>query len=485
MGFAPLTPFSSPRTGSLRVATHAGALLALWVASSACGDDDGTTRPDAGPSIPRLTAEPLPAYEGQRRYVGVITGSVELAGASVVVADPSVRVLEQRCAATACAVVLEVDDTTMNEGLVVPRPIRSRTVPIQAQRDGQTVGELALPVFFLDALRLEGEDEISGSFVASSLEMPPGNRRPGRPGVEPFRVFVLGATTLRGELAFGADEMAPRGGGTGGGADGRDGEGTGAGRAATGAGGGGGGGHATAGADGTGDGAGRGGAVRRDLDCLSSITATGCGGAGGAGAMPGVGGAGGGALFVASLAPIDAAGLVVDVHGAPGVDGGGGGAGGFAWLAAPAITGGPTVRGAGGTGGSSGGGEGGRGWARFDGALDVAATLDGAEPMTGPSIAMDTPSIVMSGSIDLRGRGEPGREVVLSLPAASISAPVADDGTWTATLSLAPGLNRIRVEQRVEGQIERGWSGTSYEFDSTGHPIGAFHDIVSLGTGSP
>ncbi len=256
----------------------------------------------------------------------------------------------------------------------------------------------------------------------------------------------------------------------------------------SGGGGGGGGGNAAAGSAGQ-DGAGTGGVGGdardgRSLGCLSNFSQSWCGGSGGGGGA-GAGGAGGGALLLVSTVSLDLSNGPIVSRGGDGADGGGGGAGGSIIIGGPEVQL-STVDLAGGSGGDVGG-AGSPGRLRVDSARLTFTPGDEDNFYRGPAVdVLAAPAITNDEMVTFTGIAEPGtpiimRDIVNAGP--RFMTTTEDDGTFSVTATLTPGLNRFAVEADVDGARIRSWAGNNVEFGRLGDdlrplPLGATVDVA-------
>ena len=468
------------------------ALLALTLV--AC---DGPTTPppsDAGPVLGVASTAQINAFEGQARFVTVLSASPGelLDGATVEAEDPAgaLEILEQRCAGGLCAVVARVRDQTPNTGTAIPRPIDAIAHFLRVRRTTDPDLRALVNVYPLDVLTGGGATTVraGGVRLASGVRTSPGSTLAGEPGGEPIRWVVFGDATLEGTLDVSAQlELAGPGGGAGGGigAAGDDPTGGARGGAAGPSGaGGGGGGHLEAGVPGDGAGGelglgGAAGAAGVDPSCLGDFARATCGGGGGGGGSAASGGGGGGGALLVVLGRMDATGATVLARGGDGAGGGGGGGGGALLLAASSWTA-PSFD-VGGGAGEALGGAGGAGLAIVQ------------VPSDGPSgaaigAAVDVgsvPSITSAATVVLSGRASVGGAVIVErMDDGTRASGTADgSGTFAIEVALAMGLNRFRVFSDDGGGEVRSWVGTSIEQargDAGVLPVGALVDVARV-----
>ncbi len=473
---------------------HGFPLLALLAGCSdfeGAGPTDAGTDPDAspdaggedsGPSLPRISAQPASTLEGaQRAAVDVFGEGFDMTGAVVTTPpeEDSVEILEQRCNAVRCGLVVAARDTVPNDGRYsFPVPLHSelRNLHIAV---GASEYLAPFTVFWLDDITHPGGGDprgVRGTIFASSMNVAPdGVFEPSAAGSETVRWFVVGDALFRGSIDFSG---APAAGGTPGPALGGGGAGGAPGAAAPGTGGGsdgGGGGYGTAGTDG----AGTGGRVWGDADvsCLVDDDDR-CGGSGGGGGASGGGGGGGGGILLAVLGDLDANGAsLVSRGGAGAADGGGGGSGGAILVAANRILGRMTLDAAGGAGAGTGG-LGGDGRVRVDEGTAAGADLDRTGvAYRGAAIDFDSLDLVPSDpDLTLPGNGEPGATVEIRVcgptgegqftcaGGVTTSGIVDVDGRFSVDVTLRPGLNRLYTRQRLGGTTTPSLAGNAFDF---------------------
>lgn len=449
----------------------AGAALALSGLGAGAAGCGGEPMPmpgfDGGPVISMLGAEQIIAYEGQTRFVTVIRGdaTVDLTGAVItpMAADSALVVRETLCERTACGVVLEILDRTPSTGTPIPRPIDTRNDYLSVQA-GDEERRVLITVWPLDAISNSGSPaRVRGTIFASSATSAAAGLFQGMPGGEPVRWLVFGDATLAGDLEVSASDAEPGPGGGAGGAIGAAGEGaSGGGAGGAGSGGGGGGGPGAAGTAGEGAAGGAGGTAA-SFACATDLAATDCGGGGGGGGASGAGGHGAGTLMIAVLGElrIDGELRATGSAGAAGAGGGGGGGGGAIVLAGATLSGAPSFDVSGGAGSGSGTpaeGAGGAGLVRVDSASSAPPGV-----VAGPAFdVVGADLMVSAATYVVRGRAAPGATVAIqAVDRASVSgtSTAAADGAFEVSITLEPGLNRLRVMVGAE----RGWNGTSFE----------------------
>lgn len=463
------------------LATAALVLLAL----GCDGPPPVTPEEDGGVSFGIASTAQIVAWEGQTRFVTVLTGQdgEPLEGATVEVADPSgpLQIVEQRCAEQ-CAVVLRILDQAPNTGDAIPPPIAGKDALLNVRIPNAAPQRALLRVMPLDTITGGGAEPIAvgGVRLASSAAMTPGTTFVGRPAGEPIRWVIFGDAVFGGTIDVSASGVTAGPGGYDGGDAGGDGRGPGGGGAGASGAGAGGGGHATEGAAGAGPGGeagggGAGGPLDGAYCALDFFADFGCGGSGGGGAE-GEGGGGGGTLAIVSLATLDLEDATLRSVGGDGAGNGGGGAGGAIALAAPSLRA-PTVELTGGAGDGHGGAGG-------DGVLEVQAPDDApAGARAGPAVDLESvPAIVDQSLLTLEGRAAPDAQVTVEIvDGASVQGVADSTGAFSIAVELSPGLNRLRVVQ--DGTV-RSWVGTSIELESreagSPRPVGALIDVAYL-----
>lgn len=408
----------------------------------------------------------LIAFEGHQTLVNEITlgDGVSLEGA-VITAEPGpLSVVEQTCTAERCGVVVAVADDTANRGIGVPAPIDAVNNFLQvATTDGQIYRGL-LSLQPIDSISNAGAMATVGQDLVIATRLDVSDAAQFFAGtVGPVRWVIFG------DAVFGASSFdvspsdeGPRAGGFAGGAANTAGEGNG-GEAD----GGGGAGRST---DGLAGESGAGGVATPDRGaCLSDFSRNDCGGGGGAGAI-GEGGDGGGGLVIVSLGSIRG-NLSIDATGGAGQSGAGGGGGGDVLLAGTTVevadvdvSGGP---------GEGTGGAGGRGAVRVDSPGDSR----------GVSVRIPDSVLVTSAMLALDGSAPDGASVDVRRDGTSVGTFDATGGTWSGSVELAPGLNRLSVFATIEGVEMRSWTGNGIEIGRIGMralPLGATLDVVYL-----
>ncbi len=461
----------------------------VYLALLLAGCDSGTTvmpMPDSGPLLGIASTAQIVAWEGQGRFVTVLSRETgeSLEGATVSAADPSgpLEVVDQRCTGTRCGVVLAIHDQIRNTGHAVPAPIDAAMAYLAVQRPGDPELRALLQVMPLDTIDgSSGTLTTGGVRFASSAQMAAGTFA-GQPNGDPIRWVIFGDAQLGGTLDVSADGTSAGPGGYAGGAATTDGSGPGAGGAGgSGAGGGGGGfgtdGTAGQGAGGEPAGGGAGGAANGDAACAFDFFAQGpCGGSGGGGGDD-TGGGGGGALAIVTLGTLDLSGATLRSGGGAGSGGGGGGAGGAIAVSASAWqspAGFDVTGGAGDTPGGAGG----------DGLVYVGVpTVTPSVGRQGAAVDLSTvPSITEQSPITLSGTAVPNATVIIETTDGIRTQTTAGaDGTFRLDVDLTPGLNRLRVIMDQGTGEERSWVGTSIELQRRGTqtlPIGALVDIA-------
>ncbi len=405
---------------------------------------------DAGRDIGRLEGgnnaiaiSPSVAFEGQRRYAGIVgpsQGSDDLSAATVSAPAGSGIVIDRTvCSQIFCAFLAHIDDVTPNRGTAIPEPTAGTQYPITVI--GSTLNYTAsLDVFPLDTA--DGAGTVASDAVYSGLTIPAGATLHAAALDSPVRIAVLGDAQVHGTFDFAGDAIgAGPGGHAGGVAPSGDGQGPtpGLGSLVSG----GGGGFDQAGGNGSGGG-GAGGAAATDMG-VGRLQGGSGGGAGGGGA----GGAGGGAVALLALGAADFTGALFDVRGGAGAGAGGGGAGGTVVLGGSAATGVFTVDargGAGGTAGGANGGAGSQGRVRFEATAAMVTVTGGArrEGVRWDLAAYDP--IVRDAAQTLHGFGAPGTHVrvqneVARTVSQRVDTTVASDGTWSVAVNLSPGAS--------------------------------------------
>ena len=112
------------------------------------------------------------------------------------------------------------------------------------------------------------------------------------------------------------------------------------------------------------------------------------------------------------------------------------------------------------------GGAGGLGIIRIDSTSSAVVTEVGSVAGVGVDVS-GAALLVDAAAYMVRGVAQPGATVrveALGNDAVSGEAITDSTGRFEVSLSLAPGLNRLRVVQRSAGGDLRGWNGTSFEF---------------------
>ena len=440
------------------------ALGLLLLAAMACGDDDAAPPIDSGPVFPPASMAQLIAFEGHRTLVNEITlGDGNTLEGAVVVAEPGpLSVVEQRCTAARCGVVVSVADETANRGIGVPAPIDAVNHFLQITTTDGTVYRGLLSLQPVDVISNAGAvATVSQDVVlASALDVSTGAEFfGGTPG--PVRWVIFGDATF-GTSSFDVSpsDEGPRAGGFAGGAPGAAGEGAG------GAAGGGGG----AGRRGDGEaGASTGGIATPDYGaCLGDFAREDCGGGGGGGAT-GRGGHGGGGVVIVALGTISGE-LSVFANGGAGEGGGGGGGGGDVLLAGTSVSvAGIDVAGGPGEGSGGAGGEG-------------SARVDAPGDPRGVSVQVPTQLLRDASTLSLTGSAPDGATVEVRREGSPIGT-FDSTGTWSGDVELAPGLNRLQVVALVDGIEMRSWTGNGIEIARVGTralPLGATLDVVYL-----
>lgn len=492
-------------------------LLCLSLALLACGDDDAPERdagspvdagrprdvgprPDAGgPTPPPAQVAQILAYEGQQRYVTVLSAfGVDVADAEVFAEGPDspLTVVEYTCTSARCAVLLTVADHIENLGFPVPAPIDSVSAFIRLRKaDGQQWRGL-VKIQPLDNIENDSLEvlRVSGISLASSARTIAGSTLRASALSDPVRWIVFGDAEIRGDIDVSAlGREAGAGGGSGGEAGG-DAMGAGGGGGADDGGGGGGGGNATPGAAGedadgvVGEGGAGGDAVPEA--CITDFEDDECGGGGGGGAA-GPGGGGGGTLVIIALGALDLSGASFTSRGSDGTDGGGGGAGGHVMIAAHSWTA-PETLGVEPGEGAPAAGAGGRGGDGADGILRVDVPGEQARGnLVGVVVDVaELPWLHREETATLTGAAAPGARVeVFELDGprrASVTA--GDDGRFAVDVDLEVGINRLTVQATSDAGTLRCWTGTSITFDRgaaspTPVPVGAVIDLAYLPVG--
>lgn len=463
---------------------------AAFAALIGCGERPPVVTPDAGEELGIASSEQIVAWEGQTRFVTVLSSASgePLDGATVSVEDPAgpLELIDQRCAGTRCAVVLRVRDQSANTGAAIPPPIDGRDAFLRVVLPDAPDLRTLLRVMPLDTIGGGGTEPLrtSGVRLASSADMAGGTAYAGEAGGEPIRWVVFGDARFAGSLDVSATGEAAFGGGHAGGAAAAAGGGPSGGGAGEGGAGGGGGGGAEPGEPGDGaadePGAGGAGGVAGDPACVLDFFETACGGGGGGGAA-GAGGAGGGALVIVSLGELDLSAATLRASGGDGATGGGGGGGGFVALAAPRWRPPMAVE----LGGGAGEGRGGAGG---PGVLHVQAPGDAASgAVLGPAVDLaSVPAITMESSITIGGAAAPGARVILEdrEDGSSFEGTADASGAFSISVELAPGLNRFEVAAELDGARVRSWVGTSIDLDSptpgVALPVGALIDVARV-----
>ena len=474
-------------------------LLGLLLALGACGDDGGGMG-DAGPPGPGAASlAQVVSYEGHPSLVNALTTAdgADLSGAVVEVeAGSPIEIVEQRCTAARCGLVLRIQDTVPNRGQPVPAPIDGTNHFVDLRTADGSEYRALLSVLPLDTLSVRGTTPASvGQAVAlaSGLEVEAGAAF--RAGTDaPLRWVVFGDARVAGTADLGPGEDGPVAGGLAGGAAGADATGEGAGAAGEGGAGAGGGGFVEAGAagDGADDTPGEGGAggeawATGALRCLADFGAGTCGGGGGG--ATGAGGAGAGSMLLVALGTLDLGGATLQAIGAAGGEGAGGGAGGGFLLAGRSVVAPTTSVDVSGGAGEGRGGDGGAGALRLDAPGGEATVTGPAEGLSvGPSVELSGLSpLTDQPTLTLEGRAAADAMVAVDRDGAAVATGAADaSGAWSLEVSLEPGLNRLAVVQVLEdGTRLRSWTGNNVELGPVSgaprpFPIGATVDVVYL-----
>jgi hypothetical protein len=406
------------------------------------------TRLSGGNNV--ITISPSTAFEGQRRYVGMLgpaQGSDDLSHATVTAAPGSGLVIENVvCSMIFCAFTAHIDDVTDNRGAAIPEPTAASmaTISVVGSMLNYTASLNVFPLDAADATSL-ASGMVATDAVYSSLTVPTGTTLRAASPDSPVRIAVLGDAEVHGTFDFAASTTGPGPGGhAGGDAPSSDGQGPLPGRGSTVAGGGGG--FAEAGGNGTGPSGemgGMGGMAASEIGAARLQGGSG-GGAGGGGA----GGAGGGAIALAAFGSADFTGAQFVARGGTGMGAGGGGAGGMVVIGGTP-TGAFTLDASGGAGGASGGAMGGHGSAgrvQFDGVSSSAMVTGGAR-RDGVSFDLsDYQPIVRSAQLVLHGHAVPGAHVRIQNEVNRVVTARADvtagaDGTWSTMVMLTPGAS--------------------------------------------
>jgi hypothetical protein len=458
----------------LVVAVLSGVTLS-GVALGGCGTPPAS-RFDGGPPVNLASNENPAVFEGQGRVVTVLTATGEdLTGATVTAEDDGLVVIESACAGERCAVVVAVPDIVPDEGRAIPSPIDATNRYLRIIRAGEDDYRALFSVAPLDAIANGGGSaSVRGVYFAASVDSVADTVFRGALGLEPVRWYVFGDAHLRGVVDVSADGAMPGPGALAGAAIGGTNtgpEGGGPGSATAGAGGG-----ASAANGEPGEGASSGvGGMAFGSACALDAFADACGGAGG-GSAAGPGGGGGGAFVLVALGDLDTD-VEIDATGADGLEGGGGGGGGRVYLSGSSTSGvGARVDVGGGLGGPRAGAGGGAGG---DGESTVTA-------LDGPSLDAPSAWITRDPSWPLSGRARPLAmievETLAGVPAGMATAGA--DGRFTIMVTLAAGLNRLRVtEVASDGTRRRMFTGNHFELQRRGTellPVGGLLDVAYL-----
>lgn len=451
----------------------------LCIAFLACGDDDSMGRPDVeAPPPPASLAEAV-AFEGMRSFVTEVTlaDGTSLEGAVITPAEGApFEILEQRCVAERCGLVLTVLDTRPNRGVGVPATIDAVNHFLRVQTTGALYQAL-LPVRPLDEVTGRGTEPSTFRepiILATNVVIDPGATLQSG-FAEPVRWVSFGDVQIAGTLDASANELVVGGAG---GVAGNAGEGLGEGGVGGGAAGGGGAGHAEMGGMGA---TGEGGAAYGlpSIACMGDFSQLACGGSGGGGDT-GAGGDGATGVFVVSLGTFTLDGVIS----ARGGDGASGGGGGSVLLAAPAFEGSGTVDVSGGAGDGTGG-DGSAGRVR----IDTPGTGGPSDVYRGVAVSLaGVPRIVESASLTLTGVASADAAIEVQLVGGSLVADGSADasGAFSIDVPLAPGLNRLAIEAvDADGARTRNWVGTNIRFERVPGrmapvPTSATVDVVRL-----
>ncbi len=440
-----------------------GACVSIGCGSSVILPADGGGGSDVPSAIPlEVASNANPAvFEGQSFVVSVLTvAGADLTGASVTSESPHLEVREFVCVAERCAVVVAVPDLEPDVGRSIPAPIDASNRYLRIRQSGQPDRRALFSVAPLDAIRNVGDEAtVRGTYFAASVASVDATVFRGALGREPVRWFVFGDATLRGRVDVSARGAEPGPGGV------RDESSGGDGSASRGAGGGG---SASPGEPGEGDPVAPGGAAF-GAGCAADAFASQCGGsAGGAGAGESAAGAGVFAIVVLGALSAD---VEVSARGADGADGGGGGGGGRVLVAGRAEEPGITVDSAGGSGDPRTGSAGGDGGAGESSVVEASVTQPAG--------------IVRDSSLTISGFAPLGRTVAIErLDGAPLGqASVEGDGTFSISVALQPGLNRLRAFVVDGASRARIWTGNHFELERRETailPVGALIDVAYL-----
>lgn len=459
-----------------RALRHAVTLAAPLIAWSGCGGGPAPGS-DAGPPSPDpVSVQNVAAYEGQQAFVTVLeSAGDDWSTATVTATSGGIEVISYACGASLCGVVARVPDLARNSGQSIPAPIDAMRHFLRVDAPAGASQGL-IQVFPLDELTASGTTTTSGNYFASSVSAGAGSTIRGM-GTEPIRWFVFGDARIETFDVSAMGGVAGSGGGAGG-AAGAAGAGEGGGAAATASAGAGGGASAEDGSPGA-----MSTTVAAAIDpaCVVDAFATSCGGGGGGGAT-GPGGAGAGGLQLVVLGSLTLTGITANGGDAETGSAGGGGGGGLVHVAATSLDSTPTIQLEGGAGDGTGG-AGGRGGARID--ADTGSSL-----IRGPRIDVDPAGLlVRSASFVITGDALAGATVrverVVDSTAREIGTGEADGaGAFSLTITLEPGLNRLRVIQvDAMGEETRAFNGNHLELERRDGfvrqlPIGGLLDVA-------
>lgn len=444
---------------------HTSFLALSAMALAACGPVGGNQ--DAGRDIQRLEGgnnaialQPSFAFEGQRRFVGVIgPGRDDMTNATVSAPPGSGIVLESvQCNRLRCAFVGHIDDVLPNAGSPIPEPASSRqfTISVVSSEYNYSAPVNVFPLDTADGAAL-GAGQITTDAVYSTLVIESGSIL--RAVMElPVRFAVLNTAEVHGTFDFSAMGATP---GPGGAAGGEPPAGDGQGRfpgLGSMNGGGGGGGNGEAGRDGTGPSGTMGGAGGSRAD--DALLARFGGGSGGGAGPTGAGGGGGGAFAFTVFGSANFDGARFLFRGGDGQGEGGGGAGGTLLLGGNP-TGSFTVDLAGGRGATSGelrGGDGGGGRLRLDGEATGVMVMGGVLT-TGVRFDLSAmPPLVRDPHLTIRGFAAPGTRVRVKNEVGGTTRLVGEtttgpDGRWSIDYMMPIGFSSF-VAYGVTGVVE-------------------------------